>query len=71
MSKLKDHQAKARVVHRIDAIRLLGHFGDTKSVGGGVHELHIFVGKGYRIYYGIEEDTVVLLLLGGNKGISA
>ena len=44
-----------------------GDFGDHKAVGGGVSELRIPVGQGYRVYYTIREGTVVVLLCGGDK----
>jgi putative addiction module killer protein len=45
----------------------LGNFGDTKSLGDGVYELRIDIGPGYRVYYGLDGKTVVLLLSGGDK----
>jgi len=42
-----------------------GNFGDCKAVGEGVHELRIDVGQGYRVYFGEDGDTVVLL--GGSR----
>ena len=44
-----------------------GNFGDSKSVGEGVRELRIDFGSGYRVYYGIDEGRIVLLLGGGTK----
>ena len=59
-------QARARIQTRIDRMEL-GNFGDHKSVGGGVSELRIAFGPGYRLYYGREGDTLVILLGGGTK----
>lgn len=44
-----------------------GNFGDHKSVGSGVFELRIPKGPGLRVYYGLVEDTVVVLIGGGSK----
>ncbi|MDB4265110.1 type II toxin-antitoxin system RelE/ParE family toxin [bacterium] len=44
-----------------------GNLGDYKSVGDGVFELRFFFGSGYRVYFGFNGETVVLLLSGGDK----
>ena len=51
---------------RINRIRL-GNWGDCKSVGGGVSELRISYGPGYRVYFGKQGNTVVVLLCAGDK----
>ena len=66
LEALKDREARARVRVRINRIRL-GNFGDSKSVGGGISELRIPYGLGYRVYYGRQGDAIVLLLCGGDK----
>jgi putative addiction module killer protein len=63
---LKDAQATGIIRARLNRIRL-GNFGDCKSVGGGVEELRIDFGPGYRVYYGREGARVVVLLCGGDK----
>ena len=63
---LRDRNAQARIAVRIDRIEE-GNFGDHRSVGGGVSELRVNVGRGYRIYYTIRDRTVVVLLCGGDK----
>lgn len=44
-----------------------GNFGHSSHVGGGVQELHVDFGPGYRVYYGREGDSIVILLGGGSK----
>ncbi len=49
----------------------LGNFGDCKSVGGGLLELRIDHGPGYRVYLARRGDTLVLLFSGGDKRTQA
>lgn len=64
--KLKDIKAKFAIGQRLERI-MRGNFGDSKSVGGGVYELRIDVGKGYRIYFKNNGKEIVILLVGGDK----
>ena len=66
LRNLRDRRARARIVVRIERV-VEGNFGDHRSVGGGIGELRIDVGPGYRIYYTIRNNAVVLLLCGGDK----
>ena len=66
LRRLRDKQAQARILVRIDRVEE-GNFGDHRSVGGGVSELRVNVGQGYRIYYTIRQQRVVILLCGGDK----
>lgn len=70
LSRLRDRQAKARVLVRIDRLET-GNFGDAKALGGGVHELRIDWGPGYRVYFGRAGDQVVVLLAAGDKRTQA
>ena len=45
-----------------------GNLGDHKAVGGGVWEARLDFGPGYRLYFGKEGASVILLLAGGDKG---
>jgi putative addiction module killer protein len=66
LTQLKDKLAVAKIDARI--IRLAtGLFGDCKPVGQGVWELRIDHGPGYRVYYAKAGQTVILLLVGGDK----
>ena len=60
---------RAVILSRINRVRL-GNFGDSKLIrgGGGVWELRVDVGPGYRVYYGKKGDAMVVLLVGGDKG---
>jgi putative addiction module killer protein len=64
--KLKDIQAKVNIIRRIDRLKS-GNFGDHKGVGDSVSELRITIGAGYRVYYTIKNDAIVILLVGGDK----
>lgn len=66
LSALKDRVAKARIAKRIRSAEL-GHFGDTRPVGEGVHEMRVHFGPGYRLYYTQRAERVYWLLLGGDK----
>lgn len=63
---LRDRRAKARIVARVRRVSL-GHFGDSKPVGGGVSELRIDYGPGYRLYWMRRGHRLVVLLCGGDK----
>ena len=65
LHSLRDLRAAMKITVRIRRVEL-GNFGDCKSVGSGVSELRIDVGKGYRVYYTVRNNTV-LLLSGGDK----
>ena len=63
---LKDRAAGARIRTRLARLRL-GNFGDTNTIGGGLHELRIDHGPGYRVYFGRSGHRIILLLCGGTK----
>jgi putative addiction module killer protein len=63
---LKDRRAAARVQVRIDRLAA-GNPGDVKPVGGGISELRIDHGPGYRVYYLQEGQRLIVLLCGGDK----
>ena len=66
LRKLKNPLATARIASRLNAARN-GNFGVHKSVGEGVMEMKIDTGPGYRLYYDLEESTIKIILLGGDK----
>ncbi|HCG7330521.1 TPA: type II toxin-antitoxin system RelE/ParE family toxin [Vibrio parahaemolyticus] len=63
---LKDSNAKASVSSHVDRL-MFGLYGDVKPVGGGISELKINVGKGYRVYFKKRNKVITILLCGGNK----
>jgi len=66
LDSLRDRQAQARVAARL--VRLNnGNFGDCKPLGEGVWELRIDWGPGYRVYYAIQSQRLILLCEGGDK----
>ena len=66
LTRLRDRRAQAQILVRIDRMEE-GNFGDHRSVGAGVSELRVNVGQGYRIYYTVRQQRVVILLWGGDK----
>ncbi|MPV85803.1 type II toxin-antitoxin system RelE/ParE family toxin [Ostreibacterium oceani] len=68
--KIKDVQALSAIASRLIRFEN-GQFGDVKSVGGQVSEARIFVGKGYRLYFTVQDCTVIVMLCGGHKDTQA
>jgi putative addiction module killer protein len=66
LAKLKDAQAQAKIVVRLDRVAV-GNFADCKPLRGGLCELRIDWGPGYRVYYAMVGKSCVLLLAGGDK----
>ncbi len=48
-----------------------GLAGDVAPVGGGISELRIHYGPGYRVYFQRRGTVLVILLCGGDKGSQA
>jgi len=67
LRKLRDPIAKGQIVKRLNRIED-GNFGDHKFCRDGVWELRIDHGAGWRVYYAMADNKVVLLLCGGSKG---
>jgi putative addiction module killer protein len=65
-SSLRDLRAKSAIARRIERAEN-GNLGDTKSVGGGISEMRIDVGAGYRVYFTIRSGLMVIFLAGGDK----
>ena len=67
LSRLRDRQALDRIVARLLAAQD-GHLGDVRSVGGGVSEMRVQYGPGYRVYFITRDAALIVLLCGGHKG---
>jgi len=65
-ASLKDERAKARIGKRIDRAKY-GNFGDWKTEAGEVRAMRIDYGSGYRLYYVTRDNTIIILLCGGDK----
>lgn len=63
---LRDQKAVTKVLTRIDRLAL-GNFGNYRALDGGVFELRIDWGPGYRVYYARVGKVLLLLLCGGDK----
>ena len=66
LGSLKDRNSRLKIAVRLVRVAN-GNFGDCKPVGSGVWELRVHSGPGYRIYYALEREKVVLLCHGGDK----
>lgn len=66
LDELKDRNARARILARIDRMAS-GNPGDAKSIGGGLSEARIDCGPGYRLYFMLRGGRLIVLLAGGTK----
>lgn len=66
LNGIKDAKTKAKILLAVSKLKA-GNPGKAKSVKGGVSELKIDYGPGWRIYYTQVENEIVLLLTGGTK----
>lgn len=70
LSGLKDSQTRIRLARRIEKASQ-GNLGDVAPVGENVHEMREFFGPGWRMYYTMRSDTLIIMLGGGDKSTQA
>jgi len=66
LARLRDVRGKAMIIKRIRSAER-GNLGDCRNVGGGVMEMRIHVGPGYRVYFARKSDLLYVLLCAGTK----
>ena len=66
LGSLRDRRAVAKIADRLKRASN-GNFGDHKSVQGGVFEMRVDYGPGYRVYFFQRGKELVILLYGGDK----
>ena len=66
LHKLRDRAAVQRIAVRIDRFAL-GNPGQVRNLKGGVSEMKIDYGRGYRVYFTERGGEIVILLCGGDK----
>ena len=66
INALKDRAARARIQVRVDRL-VHGNPGQHRRLAGGVAELKVDFGPGYRVYYTERGGELIVLLAGGSK----
>jgi putative addiction module killer protein len=66
INSLKDRADRARIQVRVDRLAN-GNPGQYRNLPGGISELKIDFGPGYRVYYTQRGGELIILLAGGDK----
>lgn len=66
VAEIHDKKVKLIIAKRISRLRQ-GHLGDYRRLDSNLYELRIHYGPGYRIYFGIFRNNIVILICGGTK----
>ena len=66
LSRVRDRVAATAITGRLRRAAL-GNLGNWRAVGGGISEMKVDVGKGYRVYFTQRGDLLVVILCGGDK----
>lgn len=70
LRKLADGVAVAKITVRIDRL-CRGNSGEVKRVGGGVNQMRIDHGPGYRVYFAEDGDQIIIILADGTTSAQA
>jgi putative addiction module killer protein len=70
INNLRDVDGRARIQMRVDRL-VHGNPGQHRVLSGGVSELKIDVGPGYRVYFTERGGVLIILLAGGDKSSQA
>lgn len=70
IDNLRDVRGRARILARIERLAG-GNPGDVGRVRGGVSEMRIDYGPGYRVYFRRRGQELIILLAGGDKSTQA
>ncbi|WP_282295915.1 type II toxin-antitoxin system RelE/ParE family toxin [Stenotrophomonas sp. PS02289] len=70
MRRLRDTRSRALIAERIQRL-VNGGAADVKAVGGGVSELRVHAGPGYRVYFTRRGQQLIILLCAGDKDSQA
>lgn len=66
LAKLKDMRARIAIARRLERAQG-GNLGDVKSVDERIFEMRVDMGAGYRLYYTMRGNELIILLVGGDK----
>lgn len=66
INSLRDRAGRARIQVRVDRL-VHGNPGLHRHLRGGISELKIDSGPGYRVYYTERAGELIILLAGGDK----
>lgn len=65
-TRIKDQKTQIAISNRISRLRT-GNFGDFKRLSKDLYELRIHYGPGYRVYFGVFQNDIVILICAGDK----
>ncbi len=66
IDQLRDKQGRRRIINRLLRVQQ-GNYGDVEPIGDGLSELRLFFSPGYRVYFGEDAGSIVVILCGGDK----